>query len=98
MDGVPPSAGYTDTNPGRVRTPPGKNSTSRASGDIPGETSDASSSVIHDPNVVSGIGAKVSTDICACLRVQGVLRKANCIQEQPSRFERHNSSRGVKPS
>src|SRR5487761_1841126 len=62
--GVAPSAGNIESRPGRVRTPPGKNSTSRASGDIPGSTSDGSSSVIHEPNVVSGTGRKVSTDMC----------------------------------
>src|SRR5690348_502589 len=61
--GAPPSTGNCAASPPRVRTPPGKNSTSARFGDSPGGTSDGSSNVIHDPNVFSGSGAKDSIDI-----------------------------------
>ncbi|GEM_PF-5498870 len=53
----------SDTRPGRVRTPPGKKSTSARLGDMPGGTSDGSSSVIHEPNTLSGRGENVSIDM-----------------------------------
>src|SRR5277367_1555576 len=61
--GVPPIAENCETSPGRVRTPPGKKSTSPRLGDIPTGTSDGSSSVTHVENVFSGNGENVSMDM-----------------------------------
>jgi hypothetical protein len=56
-------AGNCEASPARLRTPPGKNSTSLAEGDIPGGTSDGSNSVTQLPNTLSGNGEKDSIDM-----------------------------------
>jgi hypothetical protein len=63
IDGVSVSGANCETNPARVRTPPGKYSTSPAAGDIPAGTSDGSSSVTQLPNTLSGNGEKDSIDM-----------------------------------
>src|ERR1700691_3405975 len=69
--GRPPSAPYCETRPGRVRTPPGKKSTSARLGDIPGGTSEGSSSVIQVLNTFSGNGEKVSIDMISRRKIIG---------------------------
>jgi hypothetical protein len=61
--GVPLTPAKIGERPGLVRTPPGKKSTSLRLGESPTGTSDGSSSVIHDPNILSGKGENVSIDM-----------------------------------
>src|SRR5271168_1966907 len=67
--GEPPRAVNCETSPGRVRTPPGKKSTSARLGDIPGGTSEGSRSVTQVPKMFSGSGENVSMLMLARARV-----------------------------
>ena len=58
--GAPARAAYCETSPGRVRTPPGKKSTSERFGDMPAGTSEGSSRVTHVLKTLRGNGEKVS--------------------------------------
>ena len=63
ISGVPPITGNWETRPERVRTPPGKKSTSPRLGDIPMGTSEGSSSVTRVLKTFSGSGKKDSMDM-----------------------------------
>src|SRR5579863_7885674 len=76
--GVPVSAANCDTSPGRVRTPPGKNSTSLRLGDIPAGTSEGSRRVTQVPKTFNGNGEKDSIDMIGRAFVAALLLILGC--------------------